>query len=211
MSEGFSDVISAALATVVHVGECALHRWEDVTTETTKSWRSCLVVTVLGDLFKVHNWIDFEVRIKQGLQSVFDAVVRILIVDGDELVLSKSQAVRTKKIDVNGGKSPHKHGLRYSMDRGVVGKCARTKKVIRLTHLCNSSVVDASADGLDVFSADSTCLVGVLESVENVKLGVFAVVQVVRVEKRKFSKDDESLFTSMMAMAGEAGSRVIVR
>eukprot|EP00397_Hematodinium_sp_SG-2012_P019099 GEMP01019610.1.p1 GENE.GEMP01019610.1~~GEMP01019610.1.p1 ORF type:complete len:668 (+),score=137.27 GEMP01019610.1:223-2226(+) len=207
MSEGLSDLIVAALVTVIQSAEWALSRWENGCLDADNVARRCSVVSLAAELFRATNWLDFEVRVKHGIKSVFDATARILIVDGGELVLSSAQAARKKK--TQDAPILPKLERRFAIEKGAVGRCAQRRKVIRLNHMINSTFIDAKADGLDMFPMDSTALIGPLESVERITLGVFAVVQAVRTGKNQFSKADENLYSSIMVLAGEAGCRVV--
>jgi len=157
---------------------------------------------------------DFEQRVKHLLGKFFGVTtVRVLFFEPEtnELLISSAQMGRK--------------GLsRLSLEKGVVGLCAKRQQVVHVTNISHHPYIDAAADGLQrsgrPISSEASTLVGplVIESVEGARL--VGVVQLLERKKVKnaapesaqgeeFTSEEQSLFNQLLRVCAQAAWRTL--
>lgn len=172
--------------------------------------RSCVDVSVA--INQARSLPDFEQRVKHMLGDFFGVTtVRVLFFDSDtnELLISSAQMKRK--------------GLsRISLDKGVVGLCAKRQQLVHVANISHHPYIDAAADGLQrsgrPISSEASMLIGplVIENVDGARL--VGVVQLLERRKAKgpatetakseeFSAEEQSLFNQLLRVCAQAAWR----
>jgi GAF domain-containing protein len=173
--------------------------------------RTCVNVSVA--INQARSLPDFEQRVKHELGNFFAVTtVRVLFFEEEtqELLISSAQMKR-------------KGVSRLSMDKGVVGLCAKRQAVIHVANISHYPYMDAAADGLQrtgrPISAEASMLVGplVIEQAAGVRL--VGVVQLLERKKRitsnspdaepgnDFSTEDQELFKQILPVCANVAWR----
>lgn len=211
---GFTDSQLAYLQLVCSVAASSLYYIErlDNRAHMLERQRACVEVAVAVN--KARNLADFEQRIKHLLGPFFGAnIVRVLFYDADNQKLLMPCAQMRRK-DYQS----------LSIDKGVVGLCAKKKTVISVSNISQHPYVDAVADGLQrsgrPVAANSAMLCGPLhvEADEGIDQGgLLGVVQLLERKKKlansamgsEFSSEEQSLFQQLLQVFAHAGWRAL--
>lgn len=212
----FTDSHLMYLQLVCNVAGGVLHQLKEIEGKhrLLEKMRSCVDVSVA--INQARTLPDFEQRVKHLLGNFFSvSTVRVLFYDDttNELLISSAQTRRT--------------GLaKLSIEKGVVGLCAKRMAVVNVANISHHPYIDAAADGLQrsgrPVSSEASMLVGplVVDNVEEPKL--VGVVQLLERRRHKavagergrgdghgeeFTAEEQTLFAQMLRVCAQAAWR----
>jgi len=209
---GFRDSQLMYLQLVCNIAGGILEQLKDVESKrlALKQLRSCVDVAVA--INQAMSLADFEQRAKHLLGNFFGVnIVRVLFYDSDtdELIISSAQMQR-------------KGVSKLSLEKGVVGLCARKQIVVHVASISQHPYIDAIADGLQrpgqPIPGEASMLVGplVVDSVDGPKL--VGIVQLLERRKQKsgvtemnaseFSAEEQNLFTQLLRVCSQVAWRI---
>lgn len=176
--------------------------------------RSCLDISVA--INRSHNLHDLEQRVKHEFGIFFQAkLVRILFFDESksELLLSPSQV----QAMMPGSSSRQKSCQFFTLDRGVVGHCARRRQIVHVPNVGHHPFVDAVADGTKArtIHPEAGMLCGPLVADHRDGTRLVGVVQLLDRDDERgeadagaFTREEEGLFQRLVAITAAAAWRV---
>jgi len=211
---GFTDSQLAYLQLVCSLAASSLFYIERLENraQMVERQRACVEVAVAVN--KARSLADFEQRIKHLLGPFFGAnIVRVLFFDADNQKLLMPCAQMRRK-----------DYMALSVEKGVVGLCAKRKAVVCVPNISQHPFVDAVADGLQrsgrPVAANSAMLCGPLlvEADEGSEGGgLLGVVQLLERKKKngggalgsEFSPEEQELFQQLLQVFAHAGWRTL--
>jgi GAF domain-containing protein len=214
-SFAFSDSHLMQLQMICNVAGGILEQLRDSEAKehSLERMRSCVDITVAVN--QARSLPDFEQRVKHSLGEFFGvSIVRVLFFDREtnELLISSAQ-MRRKGLS------------RLSLDKGVIGLCAKRQQVVHVSNISHHPYIDAAADGLQrsgrPISGDASMLVGpfIIEHVEGPRLiGIVQLLERRRKKRRSgtekdalmnedFSLEEQSLFQQLLRVCAQAAWR----
>uniref|UniRef100_A0A7S4VC91 GAF domain-containing protein n=1 Tax=Alexandrium monilatum TaxID=311494 RepID=A0A7S4VC91_9DINO len=209
-SGGFTDAQLAHMQMVCNLAASSLFYIERLEQREHMLERQRACVEVAIAINKARNLADFEQRLKHLLGPFFSAnTVRILFYDSDnQRLLMPSAAMRRKDY------------LALSLDRGIVGLCAKKRAIVNVPNVSHHPFVDAMADGIQrsgrpvASNAPTMCGPLVVEADEGNETGGFlGVVQLLERRKKvaegEFSSQEQELFRQLLQVFAHVGWRAL--